>query len=80
MLVALLLVFLGTLLGGGSFETDLLSKQAREQVKVVMVEKDQAKAVLTEMDAMQDALDEAQKTGLKDLKEWVKLDEDHTTG
>ncbi len=80
MLISLLLVFLGTLFGSGSFEAALLSKEMREQVKVVMVEKDQAKAVLKDMDAMQDALDDAQKTLRKDLKEWIKSDEDHAAG
>lgn len=80
MLVALLLIFLGSLLGGGSLEIMLLSKQTRKQVKTVMVEKAQAKAVIKQMDLMQDAVSKAGKGLRKDLKQWAKSDKDHTVG
>jgi hypothetical protein len=79
MLIALLLAYLGSLLLGGAGVV-LFSGESRDRVETVLVEKAKVKAVLADMDAMEDAASDVREGLTKELKAWAKKDRDHSTG
>ncbi len=87
MLIALFLLYVGSLFGSGSGDMlmasdDVLmaSEAYRDQVQVIIIDEATQKAVLAEMDSMSAAGRSLCKDLSSELQEWSKADIDHTAG